>query len=215
MSHSKTESHDNTLSLEQSLRQFLLSDRCLIETDFCRIMKSRGSDKCSNWHNYTPTYNFLFSSIRDTCKEVFEVGIFFGSSVRGWSDYFHNARITAADVDKNCLVNEGRIESHLCDQDSADSIASLWKSINNRTFDIMIDDGKHEYSSNMNFLRNSIGQLNKGGIYIVEDLTRETYSRMSADLESLKRDLCLDELFLLDIPNPLNSVDNRLMIAIK
>lgn len=212
MLHSNSE---NLSSLESCISQKLRNNDLFKESDLCKIMKNRGSDKCSDWHNYTPVYNLMFGDIKSACKEVFELGIFYGSSTRGWSDYFYNARITAADIDKNCLINEERIESYLCDQDSSESIASLWERIGDRTFDIMIDDGKHEYSSNLNFLLNSIHRLNRGGFYIVEDLTNENFQRMTHDIERLKIRLQLSELFLLDIPNPMNKVDNKLMIAIK
>lgn len=207
-------SHSNA-TLESRLRGFIESKDFETETDLCRIMRMRGSDKCSGWHNYTTLYSQIMESSRDSISEVFEVGIYHGCSVRGWSDYFPNARITASDVNVDYLVNEGRIESHICDQDNAGSIQDMWLSIGDREFDIMIDDGKHELESNLNFLVNSIQRLRKGGIFIIEDLTDRTTAGLSSLVDKIRLELSLEEAFILDIPNVHNKIDNRIMVMVK
>ena len=124
------------------------------ETDLCTILKKFGSDKCSDWHNYSTFYDFIFSEDREKDLKIFEVGIYAGSSVRSWKKYFKNGNVYCGDVNTNYFVNEDGIKSFYCDQDTPSSIDSLWNTdeLKNIEFDIIIDDGKHEFQSNINFL---------------------------------------------------------------
>jgi hypothetical protein len=202
----------------------LLSDLALavsngsltIDTDLCKIMKIMGSDKCSSWHNYTPIYSELFEKIRYEEIRLLEVGVFHGSSARAWREYFPNAEIHLADVEESYLIHEPGYSSHVCDQDSAISIANMWKNIGNQIyFDIIIDDGKHEFHSNLNFLLGSIQNLKKNGIFIVEDLTADTWNMFSAHIDKIKSEQSLSEACMIDIPSDSNKIDNRILIIRK
>ena len=46
----------------------------------------------------------------------------------------------------------------------------MWKKINEKDFDIIIDDGCHRYEETINFFENSKKFLKSDGIYIVEDI---------------------------------------------
>lgn len=186
------------------------------KTELCRIMSESGSDKCSDWHNYTPIYSALFSESKNKELNFFELGLFKGSSIQGWKKYFPNSKIYGADVEPNYLVNDERIKSFICDQDDIDSIKNLWTNfLHDNFFDIILDDGKHEFASNLIFLKNSIHMLKTGGIFIVEDLTDSTSSSFQSSLNGLKTELLLSEIFILDIPNKYNKIDNRLLVIRK
>ena len=201
-------------SLEIRLKSFINSDSFLLRTPLCDIMAESGSDKCSDWHNYTPVYHFLFSETKNEIKTFFELGIYMGCSVRGWAKYLPNSAIFAGDVNSSYLINTPEIKSYLCDQDSKDSIKSMWTQID-KNFDIIIEDGKHEFESNLNFLLNSIDKLKHDGIFIIEDLTNSTKKRFEQILDQLKKNLCLSEIFILDIQNTINKIDNCLLIIRK
>ena len=47
----------------------------------------------------------------------------------------------------------------------------MWKSLDG--FDIIIDDGLHEFHANKCFFENSIEKLNPGGFYIIEDIGKK------------------------------------------
>jgi hypothetical protein len=202
-------------SLENDLKNFVNSNAMLTETDLCKTMKKHGSDKCSDWHNYTPVYSRIFSNIRHDVIDFFELGIYMGGSVKGWADYFRNSQILAGDVDKNYLVNNERIKSFICDQDDANSIRSLWENFSGKRFDVIIEDGKHEFFSNMNFFQNSVHMLKENGIFIIEDLTHQTQHAFEGILVDLKNSFSLKEVFVLSIPNDKNKIDNCVLIALK
>jgi len=179
-------------------------------------MKECGSDKCSDWHNYTPIYSRLFEFSKDLDLNIFELGIFKGCSIRGWERYFKNSKIFAGDISVEYLINDGKVVSYACDQDDKSSIDSLWKNFDSAEFfDIIIDDGKHEFFSNLNFLNSSIHMLKNGGIFVIEDLTISTKNEFEKIIDNLKSYHKFSEIFLLDIPNVHNAVDNCLLIIRK
>jgi hypothetical protein len=194
-----------------------ISDRSLqTGTDLCNLMIKEGSDKCSSWHNYTPIYSSLFECLRNDAIQFLEIGVFHGASARAWRQYFPNAKIHLADVEKSYLIYDSRFSSHICDQDDKESILNMWNEIGKESlFDIIIDDGKHEFFSNFNFLINSIQSLKPGGIFIIEDLTIDTWNMFNQRIDSLKLELSLTEICMLDIPSETNNIDNRLLIIRK
>jgi len=187
------------------------------KTDLCTILEKYGSDKCSDWHNYSPFYDFIFSHDKEEKLKVFEVGIYGGSSVRSWKEYFKNSQIYCGDVNTEYFINEDRIKSYFCDQDNPESIRQMWENadLKDIQFDVIIDDGKHEYLSNINFLENSYHKLKKGGIFIIEDLTISTFSKFEENLGEINNRLIPFYSRLIRIKNEKNSIDNNILILQK
>jgi len=200
-----------------TINEFFSSGKINSKTDLCISLKKFGSDKCSDWHNYSAFYEFLFSKDRELDLRLFEVGIYGGSSVRAWQEYFKNSKIYCGDVNTDYFVNEGRIQSFFCDQDNPDSIKGMWENetLRDIQFDIIIDDGKHEYIPNVNFLENSYHKLKKDGIFIVEDLTRFTFDRFEEKIDELSRRLMPSHIQLIAIPNEKNTIDNNILVIQK
>jgi hypothetical protein len=132
-------------------------------------------------HNYTHFYNYLFCNHRNESIQIFEMGVgvppcmgigSWGGSLKGWKEYFPNSVVFSADFDKDYLYNEDGIQSFYVDQEDANSIKNLWLNdeIKERTFDLIVDDGPHTYSSNYLFFVNSFKKLKTGGIFIIEDI---------------------------------------------
>jgi hypothetical protein len=157
-----------------------------------------GTDKGSNreynstdaWpsHTYTDYYYMIFNKNREKYRNVFECGIgtnnsdvkgYFkldgvpGASLKVWRDYFPNAMIYGADIDPTCLVQENRIFSQVMDQTNPKSIHNYFDSIVCPSFDLMIDDGLHEFSAGKILFENSSTYLKPGGIYVIEDVVLE------------------------------------------
>ena len=143
------------------------------------------------YHNYTDFYALLFDHCRNSIKNVFELGIGTnneyapssmtnagspGASLRMWKEYFPYAEIVGADIDSRILFQEDRIKTFEVDQTSKNSIKAMWSKIINQ-FDIIVDDGLHEYSANINFFENSFHKLRSSGIYIIEDVAHAEIER--------------------------------------
>jgi len=148
--------------------------------------------------NYAEFYFKLFDHCKDQIRLVFECGIGSnnpniesnmtsggkpGASLRVWKDYFTNAEIYGADVDKDILFTEDRIKTFEVDQTKKDSIEKMWQQINKRDFDIIIDDGLHNYEAGITLFENSFEKLRKNGIYIIEDVSNKYLFQL---IESLK-----------------------------
>lgn len=165
-----------------------------IRTPLCELMTYYGSDKGEiGQHNYTSFYYHLFNDKQNEVGiRLFELGLgttssnFFsnmswkgsnykpGASLYGWSDFFPNSNIYGADLDKNILFNTDNIKTFFCDQTNPDLIKSMWENPElQENFDIIIDDGYHDFNANICFFENSIHKLKLGGYYIIEDLASE------------------------------------------
>jgi hypothetical protein len=93
-----------------------------------------------------------------------------GASLRVWRDYFPNAQIVGADIDRNILFSDDRIRTFHCDQTKPDSIREMWAAVRVAEFDLMIDDGLHTVEAGTCLLENSFHKLRPGGIYLIEDV---------------------------------------------
>ena len=151
-----------------------------ILTQLCdKYMTDKGSinhNKRLAWyggpHSYSNYYFSIFNHFKDNVKLVFECGLgtSYGASLRVWRDYFKNAQIYGADIDKDILFQEDRIKTYYVDQLNTPSIETMWKNIGIHNFDIIIDDGLHTTDANINLFINSFNKLKKNGIYIIEDV---------------------------------------------
>ena len=132
------------------------------------LMNYYGSDKGgkNNHHNYADFYSEIFFHRRNEIKSFLEIGLGTNNvnipsnmgidgvplaSLRAWRDYFKNAQIYGADIDKSILTNEERIKTFFVDQTNPESIKKLFNSIGDLKFDIILEDGLHEYNANICF----------------------------------------------------------------
>ena len=140
------------------------------------------------YQNYSDYYSEIFGLNKNNIKNVLELGIGSidkdnlynmrslgknykpGASLRVWRDYFENAMIYGADIDRSILINEKRIKTTFVDQSKKETIIEMYKTFGVESFDIIIDDGCHRFEETINFFTNSINKLSKNGIYIIEDI---------------------------------------------
>lgn len=100
-----------------------------------------------------------------------------GASLRVWRDYFPNAIIYGADIDKDVLFEEERIKTFYMDQLNPKSIKEYWEMVGEDNFDFMLDDGLHTFEAGSSLFNNSIGKLSKLGTYVIEDVLFEDLCR--------------------------------------
>ena len=200
-----------------------------MKTELCNLMTSNGSDKGGSWHNYTEIYSVLFGHLRDKQLNIFELGIgtsnldipcnmgangIPGASLKAWAKYFPFANLYGADIDESSLFQDDeRIKTFYCDQQSDEKTKAMWKNkaINKVQFDIIIDDGLHEHSANMAFLRNSIHKLKDDGLYIIEDITNYAKSLYVQSLDQMSEALSF-VYYIVSMPSDKNQYDNNIAI---
>jgi hypothetical protein len=139
-------------------------------------------------HSYLEIYELMFKSLKYSTKNIFECGIgvnstestilealgkdvetVIGGSLRMWKDYFPNAQIYGGDIDRSLIFQEDRISTDWLDQTSPEAIKNYFTKFD-KEFDLMIDDGYHEYHAGLCLFENAIDHLAKDGIYIIEDI---------------------------------------------
>jgi hypothetical protein len=158
-----------------------------LDKNLTDLMNTYGSDKGGHNkdHNFSDYYATIFFDKKESVKNILEVGLGTNNinvpsnmglegkplaSLRAWRDYFLNANIYGADIDRKILKNEDRIKTYYVDQTNPNSILELFKKIGDINFDIIIDDGLHDYNANICLFENSFKFLEKKGIYIIEDV---------------------------------------------
>jgi SAM-dependent methyltransferase len=182
-----------------------------------------------SWHNYTTFYYSIFKDLCDRQLRVFEFGLGTnklnvasnmgvnvrpGASLYGWAEFFPNSNIFGADNDTSILFNTDRIQTFYCDQTNSETIQNLWVNLPDN-FDIIIDDGLHQFDANVCFFENSIHKLNPDGYFIIEDVymrDEPLFLNKITEWESQYTD-CI--FTLLKVPSNCNRLDNTLLVVKK
>tara|TARA_B100000470_G_scaffold10965_1_gene7574 strand:- start:1702 stop:2412 length:711 start_codon:yes stop_codon:yes gene_type:complete len=176
------------------------------------LMNFHGSDKGgkNNDHNYSEYYSEIFFYKRKKIKNFLEIGLGtnntnlpsnMGSegkplaSLRAWREYFVNANIYGADIDKNILKDEERIKTFYVDQTNPETISALFKQIGLDTFDIILEDGLHEFNANICFFENAIDYLDDNGVYIIEDIYYKDKIKFINYFKNLKYNFSIIDLY--------------------
>ena len=138
------------------------------------IVDNTKTDK-NTTHSYLPLYQKLLISKKETAKNILEVGIFNGGSIKLWSDFFTNANIYGLDIMNIQDVWEGiKNKEKIILHTSKDAynedffIANfLYKNIK---CDFMLDDGPHSLESMKQFIKLYSQIMTEDGILIIEDV---------------------------------------------
>jgi hypothetical protein len=150
-------------------------------TELCDLANKYRTDKANN--GYTKYYYELFKDRRNTVKKVLEFGIgsprvmnhiitnyITGASLRMWRDFFPHAIIHGVDIDENCMFENERIVTHICDEVDKGGVTNLIKKIGS-DIDLIIDDARHHYPHQLRLFFAVEPFLTKDSIYIIEDVT--------------------------------------------
>ena len=210
----------------------MLEFNAAVATPLCEIMGRYGSDKGnldnSQQHNYTTFYHYLFKNLKPS--RVFELGIGTndvtmasnmgangrpGASLYCWREFFPNALVYGADIDRKCLFATDRIQTFYCDQTDQTSIQQLWAHPElSEKFDIIIEDGLHHLHANVCFFENSIHKLARGGYYIIEDIREhDTLPAIANKIGEWVRQYPHLSFQLMKIPHRKNNFGNNLVVV--
>jgi spermidine synthase len=130
------------------------------------------ADKSSRFHNYLDFYQKQLPD-REFSGRLLEIGVMDGLSMKMWREYYPNAEIVGIDIKEDMpsyMHNSDwqvpeTVKLITADGTKKGDMQPLGK------FDIIIDDGSHYWAEQQkSFELLYYSQLNKGGIYIIEDL---------------------------------------------
>jgi len=144
------------------------------------LARKYGTDKRTNdsgqniYHGYTVIYDDILKNQKNKYKNILEIGVQAGKSIKMWEEYFPNAIIWGIDnfSDIGCTVKKEDIETDrikiiVGDQSDKKLIDDNFKNIR---FDMIADDGSHfswHQQKSLDYLWN---YLKSGGFYFIEDL---------------------------------------------
>jgi len=74
-------------------------NKILPENELCQLGKKYRTDK--SYHGYTKVYYEIMKEFRYEPVNIFEIGIYFGASIKMWEEFFPNGKI--------CSIDNGRI----------------------------------------------------------------------------------------------------------
>ena len=126
-------------------------------------------------HSYLDLYDKLLSSKRLTAKNILEIGIYLGGSIKLWADYFKHAKIYAFDIlPINYVWNEIKYKNNIVLCTSTDAYDEEYFNYTllqkNIKFDMVLDDGPHTLDSMKIFIKLYSQLLADDGILIIEDV---------------------------------------------
>ena len=126
-------------------------------------------------HSYLDVYDNLIGSKRLTAKNILELGILHGGSIKLWNDYFVNAQIYGIDtMDYNDVWDGIKCIPNIHILTSIDGYNSEFVSHNfiipQIKFDLVIDDGPHSLESMKQFITLYSQILADDGILVIENV---------------------------------------------
>lgn len=173
-----------------------------------------GTDKSSTKHDYLQVIEEHLSRKLGPAyrisqpKNILEIGICNGASLRTFGKAFQNSQITGIDISSNCANLCQDVENINIIIDDATNATCLAPG---QKFDLIIDDGSHnpfDALKSIEFLFEN--HLEQGGTYIIEDIDcffKPMYAKqLSSTIESFKqsrKDL-FDHLIFGSIKNKIN-----------
>ena len=138
------------------------------------IVDNSRTDK-NTIHSYLPLYQNLLINKRETAKNVLEIGIYKGGSIKLWSDFFTNANVYGLDIMHidnvwEEIKNNEKIILHTS-SDAYDNDFFINNFLNkNIKFDFMLDDGPHTLESMKQFIKLYSQIMTDDGMLIIEDV---------------------------------------------
>jgi cephalosporin hydroxylase len=138
------------------------------------IVDNSRSDK-NTVHSYLDLYQNLLIGKKETAKNVLEIGIYYGGSIKLWSDFFTNATVYGLDIMHINNVWEGiKNKENIILHTSSDAYNETFFIDNflnkNIKCDFMLDDGPHSLESMKQFIRLYSQIMTDDGILIIEDV---------------------------------------------
>jgi len=122
------------------------------------------------WHRYVDFYEGAFSELGHV-SAILEFGVYKGASIRWLAERFPDARIVGCDIlrQRTDWPVSRRIEYAQVDQGSVEQLRALFRRLDT-PFDLIIEDGSHQFLHQRNCLVESISHLRDRGMYILEDI---------------------------------------------
>ena len=156
-------------------------------------------DKKYRNHGFSKYYEKHLSFLKNKKIKILEIGSFSGASAAAFSKYFSNSEIYCLDINiSNFKYYSKKIHVFSIDSSNPEMIKKFLKKINLKEnfkyFDIIIDDGSHKQSDQLNALNHFYEYLIEGGFYVIEDYKFPNYFKHLNDVNDIKIDELTDHI---------------------
>jgi hypothetical protein len=165
------------------------SNFSLDEKNLKLIFDESGSDKGSS-HQYSYLYATVLGNLKSSKPiRILEIGLgtnnvdtpsnmgssgIPGASLRAFRDYDERIECVGLDIDSRVLFEEERISTGVVDQMDLASWNSVPKRLLQEKFDLVIDDGLHSPSANLNTIISTKAFLSDRGVIVIEDIAERS-----------------------------------------
>ena len=165
-----------------------ITDMCAFINDnsseLAKVFINNRTDKSSG-HNYHHLYSYILNEFNNKKINILEIGMGTnnpelvstmgynarpGASLYSFREYYTNANIYGADIDKNILFNDERINTCYVDQLDEKSFNNIKQTFGNIEYDLIIDDGLHSIGANFNTLLFALDNIKVNGWIVIEDI---------------------------------------------
>jgi hypothetical protein len=140
-------------------------------------------------HSYLELYQTLLCGKKDTAKNVLEIGIFKGGSIKLWHDFFTNAHIYGIDImEEKDVWNEIK-KYGITLYTSTDAYKYILNELSDKKFDVILDDGPHTLESQLKCILLYSNVMTEDGILMIEDVQSWHWIELLSDAvpEHLKK----------------------------
>jgi hypothetical protein len=161
----------------------------VVEKKLKRIFDDSGSDKGSA-HQYSYLYAMILQNFKSNGPlRILEIGLGTnnvdipsnmgssgtpGASLRAFRDYDERIECVGLDIDSRVLFEEERISTGVVDQMDLGSWNFVPERLLQEKFDLVIDDGLHSPSANLNTIISTKAFLSDRGVIVVEDIAERS-----------------------------------------
>ena len=190
--------------------------------NYIEAFNNSTSDK-NHLHKYAIVYDYIINthfSIKNDLLSMLEVGIRYGDSLEVWDSSPQFNKIAGMDIndketylrhlkENNLTRNFSSKVELLHGVDAYDKEVS--KDLFNKgyKFDIILDDGDHQFDSQIKFFNNYYDLLNPGGVLICEDIS----GAYIPQLQHLAQEY--EDFYVFDIRAKSNKDGNEIIAILK
>ena len=127
------------------------------------------TDKASDHHDYLNFYEKRLRGYESSPFVFFEVGVYFGSSIRMWSEFFQNSTVVGIDTEPRSITDyPSNAAIRVGDASDVTFLSGILKEFGEPT--IVIDDGSHRWDHQIITFQYLFPFLRSGGTYVIEDI---------------------------------------------
>jgi len=119
------------------------------------------------YHRYMDFYEQFFAPIKNDVKKVIEIGVYSGSSIQTWLEYFPNAIIYGIDCNPRPEVLQYERFVFITKDALKEDVYGIFS---DEDIDIVIDDGSHLMSHQQDTLKYYWPKIKPKGYFVMEDL---------------------------------------------